>query len=198
MNKRILAILLAILLACGSMAACGDTAVTETTADTAAAETVPEETEPVYVKANLPERDFEGETFTFYARIYEGVWSATDILAKETTGEQINDATYARTAYIEETYNLSLEAVEAGASTIVNNIKTFVTAGDSSYAAVVSDVYDAGGVAVEGMLYDLKTVENIDLSQRWWSGMTNNSLTLGNKQYYATGDIFIIDNKIAG
>ena len=195
MNKRILAMLLAMLLTCGSMAACGDTDVAETTADTAAAETTPEETEPVYVKANLPERDFEGETFTFYARIYEGVWSASDILAKETTGEQINDATYARTAYIEETYNLTLEAVEAGASTIVNNIKTFVTAGDSSYAAVVSDVYDAGGVAVEGMLYDLKTVENIDLSQRWWSGMTNNSLTLGNKQYYATGDIFIIDNK---
>ena len=195
MLNRTLAILLALILACGSLAACGDAEVAETAADTAAADTVPEETEPAYVKANLPDRDFEGETFTFFGRIYEGVWSATDILAKETTGEQINDATYARTAYIEETYNLTLETVESGQSTVIDQIKTFVTAGDDSYAAVVSDVYDAGGVAVEGMLYDMNTVDNIDLSQRWWSQMTNDSLSLGNKQFYVTGDIFIIDNK---
>lgn len=195
MMKKYLAALLALLLACGSLAACGDAGTAETTADTAAADTVPEETEPVYVKANLPARDFEGETFTFFGRIYEGVWSATDILAKETTGEQINDATYARTAYIEETYNLTLDVVESGEVTVTNQIKNFVTAGDDAYCAIVSDVYDAGAVAMSSMLYDLHTVDNIDLSQRWWSDMTNSSLSLGGKQYYATGDIFIIDNK---
>ena len=195
MTKRMLAALLAVLMTGSMLTACGDTEVAETAPDTAAAETQPEETEPAYVTADLPARDFEGETFTFFGRIYEGVWSATDILAKETTGEQINDALYARTTYIEENYNLVLDVVESGETTVVNQLKTFITAGDSAYCAIVSDVYDAGAVAVEGMLHDLHTVDNIDLSQRWWSGMTNDSLSLGNKLYYATGDIFIIDNK---
>ncbi len=186
-------LLLAMLL---SMAACGNAATTDTTADTTViADTEPVETEPAYVKADLPERDFEGKTFTFFARIYEGAWTATDLLAKETTGEMINDAVFTRTTYIEDTYNLSMEAVEAGASQMATPMRTFIQAGDDTYQAIVSDVYDAGAVAVEGMLYDLAAVDHIDLDARWWSQMTNDSLTLGNKQYYATGDIFIIDNK---
>ncbi|MBR4961943.1 MAG: extracellular solute-binding protein [Clostridia bacterium] len=195
MTKKMLALLLALLMAGSTMAACGDAGSTETSTDTAAADTVPEETEPVYVKADLPERDFEGETFTFFGRIYEGAWSATDILAKEAVGEQINDAVYARTLYMEETYNLSLDVVESGETTVVNQLKKFITAGDDAYCAIVSDVYDAGAVAVGGMLHDLHNVEYIDLEQRWWSDMTNDSLSLGGKLYYATGDIFIIDNK---
>ncbi len=186
-------LLLAMLL---STAACGNTSTTETTADTTAVtDTTPVETEPIYIKADLPERDFGGASFTFFARIYEGSWNAADLLAKETTGEMINDAVYNRTTYIEDTYNLTLEAVASESSTMATPIKTFVQAGDDTYQAVVSDTYDAGTVAVEGMLYDLATMEHIDLDAHWWSQMTNDSLTLGNKQYYATGDIFIIDNK---
>jgi len=195
MTKRVLALLLSLLLAGSTLAACGEAGGNETTADTAAVETVPEETEPVYVTANLPERDFEGEVFTFFGRIYEGSWSAKDILAKEATGEQINDAIYTRTVNMEEKYNMKLEAVESGETTVVNQLKKFITAGDDAYCAIVSDVYDAGAVAVGGMLYDLHTVDNLDLSQRWWSAMTNDSLSLGNKLYYATGDIFIVDNQ---
>ncbi len=196
MTKRFFALFLAMLMAGSTMAACGDAASSETAAaDTAVQETVPEETEPVYVTANLPERDFEGETFTFFGRIYEGSWSAIDILAKESTGEQINDAIYTRTINMEEKYNMTLDVVESGETTVVNQLKTFITAGDDAYCAIVSDVYDAGAVAVNGMLYDLYTVDNIDFSQRWWSAMTNDSLSLGGKLFYATGDIFIVDNQ---
>ncbi len=180
-----------------SLTACGDATSTETTASTAATETQPTETETTYVKANLPERDFGGETFTFFARIYENVWSASDLLAKETTGEMINDAVYTRTTYIEDTYNLTLDAVASEKEVMLDQMKTVVTSGDNTYCAFVSDVYDAGGCAVAGMLYDMNTTGNIDFDARWWSQMTNDALSLGGKQYYATGDIFLIDNKAA-
>ena len=122
------------LLLSGSLSACGDAKTAETTAAPASVETTPEETEPVYVTANLPERDFGGETFTFFGRIYEGSWSAKDILAKETTGEQINDAIYTRTVNMEEKYNISLDVVESGETTVVNQLKTFITAGDDATA----------------------------------------------------------------
>lgn len=153
------------------------------------------ETEKIYVTADLPDNDFEGETFTFYGRIYEGAWSAVDILSKEIDGEQINDALYARTAYIEDKYNATLETISSENGTVTSLVKTLISAADTSFQAIVCNVYDSGAIAVEGMLADLNYVDNLDLSQRWWAQATNDSLTIANRQFYAAGDIFIIDNK---
>ena len=204
--KRTLTKALSLLLAAltvGMTAACSNASPEpEETPDSApadasesvSAETVEEEPEEEYVRANLPERDFDGETFTFYARIYNGVWSSSDILVTETTGEQINDALFQRTVNMEETYDLKLAAIEAG-ETMLSGAKTLITAGDTSFQSIVSDVYDAGGLATSSMLRDLNHVDNLDLSQRWWAQQANESMSLVRKQFYATGDIFIIDNK---
>ena len=152
-------------------------------------------TEAPRVKADLPDKDFGGRDFTFYGRIYDNVWSATDLYAHEEVGEQINDAVYARTMFIEDTYNIKLGAIESKTETVTSELKKLITAGDDSFEAIVCDVYDSGALAVDGMLYDLKGLEHIDLSREWWAQSTNNSLSIANRQYYATGDIFIIDNK---
>ena len=193
--KHTTALLLLAGLLTASLISCGGDApaTTETKADNApVTEAV---TEAARVTADLPERDFGGETFTFYGRIYSNVWSATDIYSHETNGEQINDAVYARTAYIEDTYNVTLAAIESETETCTSELKKLITAGDDSFQSIVCDVYDSGALAVDGMLYDLNGLEHIDLSREWWAQSTNNSLSIANKQYYATGDIFIIDNK---
>ncbi len=178
------------------LAACGGGKPAETAAaNTGEATTVPEETEPQYITANLPEKNFNGKTFNFFGRIYEGVWSATDIATHDETGEMLNDAVYARTVNMEEKYNVKLVATEGGANVILTDMKTIVTSGDNTYQAMVSDVYDAGGLAVEGGNYDLNKVKNIDLSQRWWSKKANDTMTIANTQFYATGEIFIVDNR---
>ena len=194
--KHTTALLLLAGLLTASLISCGSDstpAAAETKADNApVTEAV---TEAVRITADLPEKDFGGETFTFYGRIYDNVWSASDIYTHETNGEQINDAVYARTAYIEDTYNVTLTAIESKTETCTSELKKLITAGDDSFEAIVCDVYDSGALAVEGMLYDLKGLEYIDLSREWWAQSTNASLSIANKQYYATGDIFIIDNK---
>lgn len=195
MKQLTVSLLLASLL-CASLASCGgdDPAATvDTKGDTTpVTEAV---TEAVRVTADLPAKDFGGEEFTFYGRIYDGVWSATDIFSHAEDGEQINDAVYARTAYIEDTYNVKLAALESGESTVVSYLKNFITAGDDTFEAIVCDVYDSGALAVDGMLYDLNNVQNLDLSREWWAQSTNNSLSIAEKQFYVTGDIFINDNK---
>ncbi|MBE6658958.1 MAG: extracellular solute-binding protein [Ruminococcaceae bacterium] len=191
------ALLLTLLLSTAATVSCGGDGTTQTTtADTAAQtsadiEAVGEER----VKADLPERDFGGETITFYGRIYDGVFSATDIFTNETDGEPINDALFARTVSIEDTYNVKLATVESGTDFVAEPVKTLLLAGDDSFDAIVSMAYDAASLSAEGMLWDLHDIEHLDLSQSWWSKKTNDSMTIAGRQYYATGDIFVIDNK---
>ena len=189
------ALLLTALLAASLISCGGDTtdpAVTNAPDTTPVTEAV---TEAVRITADVPAKDFGGEEFTFYGRIYDSVWSATDIFSHESNGEQINDAVYERTAYIEDTYNVKLAALESGEGTVVSYLKNFITAGDDTFEAIVCDVYDSGALAVDGMLYDLNNVQNLDLSREWWAQSTNSSLSIANKQFYVTGDIFINDNK---
>lgn len=194
--KHTTTLLLLASLLTASLISCGgdDPGTTPTTN----ADTTPQTeavTEAPRVVADLPEKDFGGEEFTFYGRIYDGVWSATDIFSHETNGEQINDAIYERTAYIEDTYNVKLAALESGETTVVSYLKNFITAGDDTFEAIVCDIYDNGALAVDGMLYDLNNVKNLDLTKEWWAQSTNASLSIANKQFYVTGDIFINDNK---
>lgn len=185
------ALLAASLFSCGGDSGTPDTQSMPDHATTAA----PAETEPARITADLPERDFGGRDFSFYGRIYDGVWSAIDLFSHEMDGELINDSVYARTAYIEETYNVKLTALESQAEVVTSYLKTLITSGDDSFEAIVCDVYDSGALAVEGMLLDLHDVEHIDLSKQWWSQSMNETFSIANRQFYATGDIFIIDNK---
>ncbi len=206
MRLRILSLFLTAVLLLSSFAGCssGGTDSTNTddpaisnTADNGSAPTAaePEETEPKRVEADLPARDFGGADMNFYGRIYSGAWSAIDIAVHEQNGEHINDALFNRTIYIEDTYNVVLNPVESGDSGITNAVKNAVSAGDTTWQAAVGDVYDSGALASGGSLYDLNQTENLDLSARWWTQMLNNSLSIAHRLYYATGDIFIIDNK---
>ena len=185
---------LALLMIAAVFAACGGKGDT-TSATTPAADITIAETTTGRYEADLPERDFGGESIVLYARIYNGVWDACDVLVEEIDGELINDALYEREDFIENTYNVKLELVKSGVDNVTTNVKTFIAAGDGSYDAVICSAYNSGAIALEGMLCDLNGVEYIDFSQPWWSQRTNESLSIGRKQYYATGDIFIIDNK---
>lgn len=195
-KKTLLCLLLTALLLSPSLTGCaGDTK--ETTADTTSdtTDTVAAETEPERYAADLPARDFGGETFNFYTRSYEGVWAVSDFLTEEMTGEMINDALYERQSYMEETYNLQLIETGSLADDILANVKTFISAGDSSYQGIIGRAYNMADLTLEGMLLDLYEVDNIDLSQPWWGQTMNDSISIGGKLQYATGDLLIIDNK---
>ena len=208
MKKKLLSLALALLFILSALSGCSSGSTENTNTDDPAAgaagtsgtagpsaEAEAEETEPARVAADLPERDFGGADMNFYGRIYAGAWSAIDIAVHEQTGEHINDALFERTYYVEDTYNVTINAVESGDSGILSAVQTAVKAGDASWQAAVGDVYDSGSLASSGALYDLNQTENLDLSARWWTQMLNDSLSIGHRLYYATGDIFIIDNK---
>ena len=118
------ALLLAALLTASLVSCGGDTTAAPTETDAGTAPATEAVTEAPRVKADLPERDFGGREFMFYGRIYDNVWSASDLYSHEEDGEQINDAIYERTMFIEDTYNITLNAIESKTETVTSELKS--------------------------------------------------------------------------
>lgn len=145
--------------------------------------------------SDLPSMNFEGKSFTFYIRITPDDFSADDVVAYEQNGEPINDAVYQRNLFIEDKYNTKISAIEAPIShSVYNPVKNSILANDNLFDVIVSYGYDAASFAQEGLIHDLKSIKYIDLTKPWWSPTLSETLSIQNRQFYATGDISYIDN----
>ena len=192
MKKFFLCVLLISVL----LGSCSDNSggsVSDTTASTSAdgeiAETAAE------TIASLPDMNFDGREFTFYIRVTPDDFTADDVVAHEQNGTPINDAVYERNLYIEDKYNAKISAVEAPINhSVYNPVKNSILADDHAFDVAVSYGYDAARFAQEGLIHNLKNADYIDLTQRWWSPILSETLTVNNRQFYATGDISYIDN----
>ena len=173
---KLIAALLALLVCAGSFCAlsgCADTGTPDdSTAGTSSAvadvttDNTPEDTTPTALSV-LGERDFGGETVTFYSRYYNGVWKS-DLMATEDDFDTLKIAVYRRNKFIEETYKVTIAEKQSGAATFKSALEKLVTAGDNSFDAVYMSVTDAADSAQAGLLWDLHDIERIDLEGQWW------------------------------
>ena len=189
-----LVLLLALMQIAAMLAACsggGDAAaVTATAADTTSAGTeAPKE-------FLLPDEDFDGKEAVFYLRMTPDDWSADDVVSEGQDGSSINDAVYLRNVAIEDKYNLKITGYKPDSlnHSVYNPVSNSILAGESTYDVVTSSHYDAAKFMIGGMLLDLKTLEYIDLDREWWNPVLNKTISMANRQYYATGDISRVDN----
>lgn len=201
MKKRIL-ILLALLLAVQSMTACaGETASeTEATAVTASetVETVPAETEPEETEEenlfpkleyDFTEADYGGHEFGILTRGTDEYRGEMD--ADEMTGEVVNDAIVTRNLAVEERYNIKISsfATATGDGHGPDGINTLIAAGDTSADMAVGSCYGMMPKTVNGLFYDLNTLENLDLDTICWSQGIRETSTVAGKSYVASGSI---------
>lgn len=61
--------------------------------------------------------------------------------------------------------------------------------GGGDYLIAMPCTIEAGMLSIEGLLYDLNKVPNIDLSREWWCQAFNEAVTVDGKCYFAIGDI---------
>ncbi len=201
MHKK-LCLFLALLMAASTLFACGESASKETETDaaavggeTAAVEETVETEETENFDPGLPAKDFGGRTFTFMTKTPEtwNEWGETSISATELTGEVLNDAVYNRNSYVQETYNVVLNEFGADSS-MGNSVGNAVKAGDSQYDVIMPPLNIAGSLVHSGYLLDLKTVENMNLSQKWWDERSIEDLSIANKLYMVSGDISTLNS----
>ncbi len=189
MKKHILALLCLALLT-SSMAACGNSTSSETTADTASTSTVEEtvaETEAPKAADTLTVTDFAGRDYRMISTDQDG--RAVDIVAEELTGATLNDLVYNRNTRVSELYNVKMSAERNEDYGAINNtVKKDAQAGDMTYDLYLTN-YTANALASGGFLYDFYAMPHVDLSQQWWDQNEKEDLTIGGKLYMAIGDI---------
>lgn len=161
----------------------------EETNDTVAVETVK-------IFPDLPEKDLNDETFTFYVMGYERNVNnySVEIYAEAENGDVINDAVYRRNKTVEEKYNFTVAEFPEKNSSLADSVKKTLLAGDDLYQVFMMNLRDSASLANQGFLQNLKNVENLDLSKQWWDSKSNDGLSICSKLYFAVGDINIMDN----
>ncbi len=184
---RMISLLLALLTA-SSLMSCGSKGTTPESTDAGTTQTDVETTS----EYTYPDEDFGGYEFTFYSPDEQfGCNVRMDF--EEQTGEQLDDAVYARNRRIEDRFNCKIREFQADASTwktgqenMCKTISQMVMSGDSDYDAAYLPVYFHPAVAIEGYLTDLKAIPELDFEKPWWDTVLNEEMEIDGKLYTAS------------
>ena len=180
MNKKILSILLAALMASASLtglAGCsekaadnsGDSGNAAQAGSVNEAEASGEAAEDELVGDDLPEKDFGGETFSILTTSWYN--AKKYIYADEMNGEVVNDALFKQRSKISDRFNVDITCNDDNdldpVSTMVHNC---AISGDDSYSIVYSHDNMTMNNGLKGDFCDLRSFEILDFSKPWWQG----------------------------
>lgn len=164
---------------CGSAGTSTDQPDTQTIAETTA------EPEKVY--------DLGGYTLNVAKIAQDNIaWVLVSFGVKEENGEILNDTIYARNQSVTEKNNFTITETEISGGTI-STIRNLVNAGDDEYQVVFDQAATLSGAASEGILYDLRTIDSLELDKASWNQNMISSLSVGDRVYLVGGDITVSD-----
>lgn len=198
--KKQLTILLALLMASSSLfVSCGEaeTAETEVKSDTAILET-DTVTENTALKSSLPEDlDLGGASVTIHARGDDSTWM--EIQTDEANGEVLNDSIFNRNLTVEEQLNVDIIGYRGQSWTTywdstsdINMFKTSIAAGDNAFQCIAGWNTFIVPLALENYFHDLYDAPYLDLEKPWWNQSASQTLIMGGKRHFVTGDISIL------
>jgi len=147
------------------------------------------ETTVFELKPNLPEKNFNGDTFTFATRgvAYDN-WECFECFIESETGEPVNDAVYQRNMIIEDRYNVKIRETKFAAN-MEKTLYNSVMAGENFYNAVMLRGVDSAYLAENNVLLDLGTIKYIELSNPWWDQNSNKGFSIGGRIFFTACDI---------
>ena len=192
MKKRGISLLLAILtvFSLTSLTACGDGGNEDAPKETVQLQN--DELYPDYLPENL---DFGGNDITFLV-MGEGVnnadWRSKDIFAEKDSDDPVVSAVFKRNAFLEAKYNCKIKevATDTPGSTARNSIKS----GLDEFQVLMCNTASTITLMQDQLLVDLNDLEYLDLSQPWWDQTMRKNCSISGSNYFATGDISIMDN----
>jgi len=191
MFKRLTAIALlcamsAFTLACGGGDASATPSDTTASGNTDAADTTAAETEAA-IDPELPEKDYDGYSFRFFAQDPQHKYAWWMVEAEEQNGEVLNDAIYERNKMVEEEFNVDL--VFKYANPVNTAATTSITAGEDAFDLQIGYLRETYKMSQSGYLVNLYDVPYLNLEQKWWDQAMVRDLTVLDQLYTITGDI---------
>ena len=200
-RTRLITLTLAILTVISCFAACGNKS--DETTEKAISNSNLDEYGRDYIADSVPQDlRFDGETVTFFTRNDTEYWKI-EMDAESTTNDTLNDAVFYRNATVEDRLGITIEQIQqAGAygphtqwfQSLRNSVLT--KTGDYDCAAVYAS--QGSALATEGIYYNVKNLEYLDLDKPWWSQSLLYELELFDTIYFLGGNIAISQISNAG
>lgn len=172
--------------ACGKSETPADTTtgdITTTNADTSATEattTAPEVDPHEPAQENFGKAN--GDASDFYMLVRENRYGY--LFDDGTSPERVNAAAYQRNMMIEERYNIKMHIVEKESTADAWNTALLTSNGE--YDLACFDYW--WGIEQSGLLYDLMTLPEIDVTDPHWYQGWNDNCTINNKLFSIAGD----------
>jgi len=130
---------------------------------------------------NIPAKDYDGHEFTFITQ--EGSsYNTRYIVADDDSGEVLGDAITKRNSALEQKYNIKIKQMKV--DDIVSKVRSSVMSGTIEFDAIYAGTNYLATMAVEGLLYDLNTVERFDFTKSYWDSNACEQLSMGGKLYF--------------
>lgn len=193
-KQRLIAILLALLMAGSGLVSCRSSESAETEQQSAASveETIEEavETEPDI----LDGLDYKGATFKI--RTSDTTISSNYLIegSGELNGDAVNDAVFDRNLEVSEALNVKFEYEHTNNNwdTVYQAIQTLVMAGDASCDLIIDDQRGMSTASIERMFYDGAALSTMDFSEDcWWDEYMLNLSVDYKSIYLLAGDYFM-------
>ena len=124
-------------------------------------------------------------------------WYDDEIAVERYTGNVVNDAVFKRNMYVENRLKVKIASVRLGKrgndSTIqyavINDLKKNAQANVHNYDIISAPIYCTIMQTGENLFYDLNEMEAINLQKEYWSQLFNETASVGDAQYMASGAI---------
>ena len=142
--------------------------------------------------------EYKGKTLKVLATWEEKNFGTEQITPDEMNGEPVNDAFRNRNQRIEQEYGFRIEGeFTPGWDDFTVKVKNDMQSNTADYDVVTTGAYYLAPLAVDGYLEDLNHLKgsNLCLDKEWWDVSANKDMTVGNKLYFTTGDIFVFDDE---
>lgn len=200
--KRNVALILALILLCSALFACGKDNPDVTSAPDSSSDgidtTVVTDPPVTTIYPDIPdELDYEQYTFKIFVNVHSTDYSDFDL---ENPGyDVVNEAAFKRNTLVEEALNIVIAADFVSGSAFSggpgeSQMRQDYVAADSSYDLCSIGAWHGPKVAQNHYAVDLYEVPYIDLTKPWWDQRANSDLGIGGKMYFTTGDIGLKDN----
>lgn len=132
---------------------------------------------------DVPEKSFGDRDFVILTENY----SFADFAHEETGNEAVSTAKYYQSVYVEETYDVKIEAYQSTHPiTTFNNV---VATDEDAFQLVIAFNQTMANAVLNGNFSKLSDVDYVDLTKPWWIEAINESITINGETYLALGDI---------
>lgn len=204
--KKLLVLLLALLMVCSSFVACGGDTPEETKGSSTSKPQV-DEYGREYIEDSIPEdlsfASANKNTVTFFVRSDYAI-AKNEMDTDSTINDTVNDAIFYRNATVEDRLGVTINQIsqpgtsESNYNEWLNQLRNAVLTKSGDYDCAAVYASKGSALAVEGMYYNVKDLDRLDLKKPWWNQSLLNELELFDTLYFLGGDIALSQIENAG